>query len=90
MIGAVVGGAMETVRRNATKPMAPPPVEDVKGFKGRVARGAHQLRYEHDQFSRKHPVTATLIAMGTGAAAGATTNVGHHAAEVIKSLRGKT
>ena len=90
MIGAVVSGSMETIRRNSTKPIEPPPVEDVKGLKGKVHKAIHSVRYEHDRFSRKHPVHATLIAMGTGAAAGATTNLGSNAMEVVKSLRGKT
>ena len=95
MIGAVVGGSMETIRRRNTKPVEPPPVEDIKGAKGLKAikakgrRALHKIRYEQDQFSRKHPVHATLIAMGTGAAAGAMTNVGSNAIEVAKSLRGK-
>ena len=96
MIGAVVGGSMETIRRKNMKPIEPPPVEDVKGAKGlnklksRGNRAYQRMRYEHDQFSRKHPVHATLIAMGTGAAAGAMTNLGSNAVQVAKSLRGKT
>lgn len=95
VIGAVVGGTMETVRREATKPVHPPEVLDLKGSKGlkRVkARAGHALkhmRYEHDRFSRKHPIHGTLVAMGTGAATGAATGLGSNVLELGKSIAGK-
>lgn len=87
--GAVVGGAYETLRREVSKPVEPPSVEDVKGFGPKVRRSLHKARYKGDRFARRHPMHATIMAMGAGAAAGASTNLGGGMSALNKTRKGK-
>ena len=87
--GAVIGGTYETVRREVRKPVSPPPVEEVKGIGPKIRRKLHKARYKGDQFARRHPAHATMIAMGAGAAAGAATNLGGGASALSKTYKGK-
>ena len=87
--GAVIGGTYETIRREATKPIEPPPVEEVKGFGPKLRREIHKARYKGDQFSRRHPAHATMIAMAVGGAAGAATGLGGGLDALNKSRKGK-
>lgn len=87
--GAVIGGAYETIRREATKPVEPPPVEDVKGFGPKLRRKIHKARYKGDQFARRHPAHATMIAMAAGGAAGAATGFGGGVDALNKTRKGR-
>lgn len=86
--GAIIGGTYETLRREVSKPVEPPPVEDVKGFGPKVRRKLHKARYKGDRFARRHPMHATVIAMGAGAAAGASTNLGSGVSALSKTRKG--
>ena len=87
--GAVIGGTYETIRREATKPMEPPPVEEVKGFGPKLRRKIHKARYKGDQFARRHPAHATMIAMAAGGAAGAATGLGGGVDALNKTRKGR-
>lgn len=88
-MGAVIGGTYETIRREVAKPVDPPPVEEVKGFGPKLRRKVHKARYKGDQFARRHPMHATVMAMGAGAAAGAATSFGSGASALRKTSKGK-
>ena len=87
--GAVIGGTYETIRREATKPVDPPPVEEVKGFGPKLRRKIHKARYKGDQFARRHPAHATMIAMAAGGAAGAATGFGGGVGALNRTRKGK-
>jgi len=87
--GAVIGGTYETVRREARKPIEPPPVEEVKGLRGKLRRNIHKARYKGDQFARRNPVHATMIAMAAGGAAGAATGLGGGVDALNKTRTGR-
>lgn len=87
--GAVIGGTYETIRREATKPVDPPPVEEVKGFGPKLRRKIHKARYKGDQFARRHPAHATMIAMAAGGAAGAATGFGGGVDALNKTRKGR-
>jgi len=88
-LGALGGAALETIRRETTDPVPPPSDEKPKGVGGRVRRAIHRARYEQDSFSRRNPGAATVLAAGTGAAAGALTGLGRGASELNKTVKAK-
>ncbi|MGA1353695.1 MAG: hypothetical protein ACO32I_02770 [Candidatus Limnocylindrus sp.] len=88
-LGAVGGAVLETVRRETSDPVSPPPEDEPKGVRARIGRAVHRARYEHDSFSRRNPGAATVLAAGTGAAAGAMTGLGRGASELNKTVKAK-
>ena len=87
--GAAIGATYETLRRELRDPIEPPPVEEVKGIGPRIGRAVHKARYKGDQFSRRHPVTATMLSAAAGGAAGAATGLGGGARALNKTRKGK-
>lgn len=88
-LGALGGATLETIRRETSDPIPPPPDEKPHGVGARVRRTIHKARYEHDSFSRRNPGAATVLAAGTGAAAGAMTGLGRGASELNKTVKAK-
>ena len=87
--GAAIGATYETMRRELRDPVPAPPPEEVKGLGPRIGRAVHKARYKGDQWSRRHPVAATMASAAAGAAAGGMTRLGSGARELNKTRKGK-
>lgn len=87
--GAAIGATYETMRRELRDPVSAPPPEEVKGIGPRIGRAVHKARYKGDQWSRRHPIAATITSAAAGAAAGGMTGLGSGARELNKTRKGK-
>ena len=89
MIGGAIGATYSTLKREVSEPVPEPPIEEPKGFRNKVKYNMRRARYKSDRFQRRHPVAATMLATGAGAAAGASVNLGSGARELGKTSKGK-
>jgi hypothetical protein len=71
VVGAVIGGATETLRRQYTDPVQMPPPQQPSGIVGRIKHKLHKASAEADEMSRKHPISSTLAHAAIGAGVGA-------------------
>jgi hypothetical protein len=71
VLGAVIGGTAETLRRQYTDPVPMPPPQKPSGLVNRIKHKLGKASAEADEMSRKHPISSTLAHAAIGAGVGA-------------------